>query len=148
MSNQTKRIWEPFVAQIFVQVRVSIPYRTLCFSTRCRKAPVFCLNFLLKSLLEIIEYTDKDEVAVCNLASVALNMFVRRKDQETGVSPYFDHQKLFEVVCVMTENLNKVIDVNYYPIEEARKSNLRHRPIGLGVQVSLSSFVSLLIKSV
>jgi len=75
---------------------------------------------------EIIEYTSPDEVAVCNLASIALPAFVNGKD--------FDFQKLYEVTKVVTRNLNKVIDRNYYPLEEAKRSNLRHRPIGLGVQ--------------
>ncbi len=76
---------------------------------------------------EIMEYTSKDEVAVCNLASLALPMYVT----EDGV---FDHKKLYEITKVATRNLNKVIDVNYYPIPEAKYSNMRHRPIGLGVQ--------------
>ena len=76
---------------------------------------------------EIIEYTSPDEVAVCNLASIALNKFV--KDDLT-----YDHQKLYEITKVITKNLNKVIDVNYYPVEEAKNSNMRHRPIGIGVQ--------------
>ncbi len=75
---------------------------------------------------EIIEYTAPDEVAVCNLASVALPRYVK--------DGAFDFNRLFEVVYVMTKNLNKIIDNNYYPVEEARKSNMRHRPIGLGVQ--------------
>ena len=77
---------------------------------------------------EIMEYTDKDEVAVCNLASIALPKFVNMSD---GV---FDHQLLYDVTYHATGNLNRVIDVNYYPVEEARNSNMRHRPIGLGVQ--------------
>lgn len=75
---------------------------------------------------EIVEYTSKDEVAVCNLASIALNMFV-----EEGK---YDFQKLYEITRTVTANLNRVIDVNYYPIKEARNSNMRHRPIGIGVQ--------------
>ncbi|MEC8167605.1 MAG: ribonucleoside-diphosphate reductase subunit alpha, partial [Candidatus Thermoplasmatota archaeon] len=77
---------------------------------------------------EIMEYTAKDEVAVCNLASIALPKFVNTSD---GV---FDHQLLYDVTYHATGNLNRVIDVNYYPVEEARNSNMRHRPIGLGVQ--------------
>ena len=83
---------------------------------------------------EIIEYTSPDEVAVCNLASIALNKFV--KDDLT-----YDHQKLYEITKVITKNLNKVIDVNYYPIEEAKNSNLRHRPIGIGVQGLADTFI-------
>ena len=83
---------------------------------------------------EIIEYTSKDEVAVCNLASIALNKFV-------GEDGKYDHQKLYEITKVITRNLNKVIDVNYYPVEEARNSNMRHRPIGLGVQGLADTFI-------
>jgi len=84
---------------------------------------------------EIIEYTAADEVAVCNLASIALPRFV---DMEKGE---FDHQKLFEVTYVATKNLNKVIDRNYYPVPEARNSNMRHRPVGLGVQGLADAFI-------
>ena len=85
---------------------------------------------------EIIEYTAPDEVAVCNLASLALPKFVTEDGK-------FDHQKLYEITKVATRNLNKVIDVNYYPVEEARKSNMRHRPIGLGVQGLADAFIML-----
>jgi len=77
---------------------------------------------------EIIEYTDADEVAVCNLASIALPMFVNKEEGQ------FDFKALYAVTKVVTRNLNKVIDKNYYPIDEARRSNMRHRPIGIGVQ--------------
>ncbi len=83
---------------------------------------------------EIIEYTSPDEIAVCNLASIALNKFV--KDDLT-----YDHEKLYEITKVITKNLNKVIDVNYYPVEEAKNSNLRHRPIGIGVQGLADTFI-------
>jgi ribonucleoside-diphosphate reductase alpha subunit len=83
---------------------------------------------------EIMEYTSSDEVAVCNLASIALNKFVDEKGK-------FDHQKLYEITKVITRNLNKVIDINYYPIPEARKSNMRHRPIGIGVQGLADAFI-------
>ncbi|GIV37347.1 MAG: ribonucleoside-diphosphate reductase [Cyclobacteriaceae bacterium] len=85
---------------------------------------------------EIIEYTSKDEVAVCNLASIALPKFVNPEGT-------FDHQKLYEITKVVTRNLNKVIDINYYPVEEARNSNLRHRPIGIGVQGLADAFIML-----
>lgn len=84
---------------------------------------------------EIIEYTSPDEVAVCNLASIALPRFV---DEKTGT---FDHNKLFEITYVATKNLNKIIDRNYYPVPEARNSNMRHRPIGLGVQGLADAFI-------
>ncbi|MFH6984596.1 ribonucleoside-diphosphate reductase subunit alpha [Marinoscillum sp. 108] len=83
---------------------------------------------------EIMEYTSKDEVAVCNLASIALNKFVNEKGE-------FDHQKLYEITKVATRNLNKVIDVNYYPVPEAKTSNMRHRPIGIGVQGLADAFM-------
>jgi ribonucleoside-diphosphate reductase alpha chain len=81
---------------------------------------------------EIIEYTSPDEVAICNLASIALSKFV--------IDGKFDHQKLYEVTQVVTRNLNKVIDVNYYPVPEAKNSNFRHRPIGIGVQGLADAF--------
>jgi len=85
---------------------------------------------------EIIEYTAPDEVAVCNLASLALPKFVT----EEGT---FDHNKLFEVTYQATLNLNRIIDNNFYPVEEARNSNMRHRPIGLGVQGLADAFIML-----
>lgn len=85
---------------------------------------------------EIIEYTAPDEIAVCNLASLALPKYVT----EHGT---FDHDKLFEVTYQATLNLNKIIDENYYPVEEAKNSNLRHRPIGLGVQGLADAFILL-----
>lgn len=85
---------------------------------------------------EIIEYTSADEVAVCNLASLALPKFVTEDGK-------FDHQRLYEITKVVTKNLNKVIDVNYYPVVEAKNSNMRHRPIGLGVQGLADTFIML-----
>lgn len=89
---------------------------------------------------EIIEYTAPDEVAVCNLASIALPKFIARGTD--GVMR-FDHQKLYEVTKTATRNLNKIIDINYYPVEEARRSNMRHRPIGIGVQGLADAFIML-----
>jgi ribonucleotide reductase alpha subunit len=86
---------------------------------------------------EIVEYTSPDEVAVCNLASINLSAFV---EETRSGSRSFDFQKLYEVSKVVTRNLNKVIDVNFYPIPEARNSNLRHRPIGIGVQGLADAF--------
>jgi ribonucleoside-diphosphate reductase alpha chain len=82
---------------------------------------------------EIMEYTSPDEVAVCNLASVALPKYV--KDGQ------FDHDRLFEVTYQVAKNLNKIIDANYYPVAEARNSNMRHRPIGIGVQGLADAFI-------
>ena len=84
---------------------------------------------------EIMEYTSPDEVAVCNLASLALPRFV--------IDGKFDHDKLFEVSYQATKNLNVIIDNNYYPVPEARNSNFRHRPIGLGVQGLADAFIML-----
>jgi ribonucleoside-diphosphate reductase alpha chain len=84
---------------------------------------------------EILEYTAPDEVAVCNLASIALPRFI-----EDG---QFNHQMLYEVTYKVTKNLNKVIDRNYYPVAEARNSNMRHRPVGLGVQGLADAFIAL-----
>lgn len=75
---------------------------------------------------EIVEYTAPDEIAVCNLASIALPKFVQNNT--------LDHEKLHKVVKIATRNLNRVIDVNFYPVDKAHKSNMRHRPIGIGVQ--------------
>ena len=86
---------------------------------------------------EILEYTAPDEVAVCNLASIALPMFI---NEETNT---FDHEKLFSITKSITRNLNKVIDRNYYPVAEAKNSNMRHRPIGLGVQGLADTFIKL-----
>ncbi len=90
---------------------------------------------------EIIEYTSPDEVAVCNLASIALPRYIKT-DEKTGKTE-FDHQRLFDVTYVVTKNLNKIIDRNYYPIPEAKRSNFRHRPIGLGVQGLADTFILL-----
>lgn len=86
---------------------------------------------------EVVQYTSPEEVAVCNLASVALNKFVVL-DEDT---PRYDFEGLAEAVGVMTFNLNKVIDNNYYPVEEALLSNMRHRPIGIGVQGLADAFI-------
>ncbi|MGV6860781.1 MAG: ribonucleoside-diphosphate reductase subunit alpha [Putridiphycobacter sp.] len=84
---------------------------------------------------EIMEYSAPDETAVCNLGSIALPKFVDAENKT------FDHDKLFEVAYHLTVNLNRVIDVNYYPVIEAENSNLRHRPIGLGVQGLADAFI-------
>ena len=98
---------------------------------------------------EIVEYTSKDEVAVCNLASLVLpkfvvlnvsaeenDVFVDKFDAYTsGKFVGYNHTRLYEIVKVVIRNLNKIIDINHYPVEEAKRSNLRHRPIGIGVQV-------------
>ncbi len=84
---------------------------------------------------EIMEYTSKDEVAVCNLASIALPKFI--------INGKFDHNKLMEVTRQVTKNLNRIIDINYYPVPEAQRSNMRHRPIGIGIQGLADAFIKL-----
>ncbi len=119
-----RELWN---AILEAQIETGTPY--LLYKDACNeKSNQKNLGTIKSSNLctEIIEYTAPDEVAVCNLASIALPRFV-----QNGT---FDFQKLFEITKVVTRNLNKVIDRNYYPIEEARYSNMRHRPVGLGVQ--------------
>ena len=85
---------------------------------------------------EIIEYTSKDEVAVCNLASICLPKFVNDDGS-------YDFETLHKVARNVTKNLNRVIDVNYYPIPESRNSNMRHRPIGIGIQGLADAFIKM-----
>jgi ribonucleotide reductase alpha subunit len=84
---------------------------------------------------EIVEYSDDKETSVCNLASIALPTFVNEKTHK------FDYEKLHQVAKVVTTNLNKIIDINFYPTEKAKRSNLRHRPIGIGVQGLADTFI-------
>ena len=119
-----RELWN---AILEAQIETGTPY--LLYKDACNeKSNQKNLGTIKSSNLctEIIEYTAPDEVAVCNLASIALPRFV-----QNGT---FDFQKLYEITKVITRNLNKVIDNNYYPIPEARYSNMRHRPVGIGVQ--------------
>lgn len=118
------------------QVETGSPY--MVYKDACnRKSNQQNLGTIQSSNLctEIVEYTAPDEIAVCNLASLALPRFIS--------NGRFDHQKLFEVTQVVVKNLNKIIDVNYYPVPEAENSNKRHRPIGLGVQGLADTFLIL-----
>ena len=100
--------------------------KTYCFNEKEKHAGIF--NGLITSqCTEIIEYSDSKETAVCNLASLGLPMYI--KEDKT-----FDYEKLYEVVHVVVANLNNVIDINYYPTLKTRKSNFKHRPVGIGVQ--------------
>lgn len=121
---------------IEAQIETGVPYM-LYKDAANKKSNQQNLGTIRSSNLctEIIEYTSPDEVAVCNLASIALPKYV--------IDGQYDHQKLFEVVYEVTKNLNKIIDRNYYPVPEARNSNMRHRPIGLGVQGLADTFVKL-----
>lgn len=89
---------------------------------------------------EIMEYTAKDEVAVCNLASIAIPMYI---SENAEGKKFFDHKKLFKVTKKITKNLDTVIDQNYYPVKEAKNSNFRHRPIGIGIQGLADAFIML-----
>ncbi|MCC9072829.1 ribonucleoside-diphosphate reductase subunit alpha [Flavobacterium sp. F-65] len=130
---KAREIWEKILES---QVETGLPYM-LYKDAANRKSNQKNLGTIRSSNLctEIIEYTSPDEVAVCNLASISLPMFV-----ENG---QFNHQKLFDVTKRVTFNLNKVIDRNYYPVKEAENSNVRHRPIGLGVQGLADAFIML-----
>jgi ribonucleoside-diphosphate reductase alpha subunit len=125
---------ELWFAILEAQVETGTPYM-LFKDAANRKSNQKNLGTIKSSNLctEILEYTAPDEVAVCNLASIALPKYV--------INGKFDHQKLYDVTYVATLNLNKIIDVNYYPVPEAEKSNKRHRPIGLGVQGLADAFI-------
>jgi ribonucleoside-diphosphate reductase alpha chain len=107
---------------------------TYCFTEPKRHMGVFN-GVLTGQCCEIIEYSDDNETAVCNLASIGLPTFVNGKQ--------FDYEKLHQVTKVVTQNLNRVIDVNFYPTEKTKLSNYRHRPVGLGVQGLSDTFVLL-----
>ncbi|MGA1773708.1 MAG: ribonucleoside-diphosphate reductase subunit alpha, partial [Flavobacteriaceae bacterium] len=129
----SRDLWEKILES---QIETGTPYM-LYKDAANRKSNQKNLGTIRSSNLctEILEYTSEDEVAVCNLASIALPMFVNDKG--------FDHQELFEVTKRVTRNLNKVIDRNYYPVKEAENSNMRHRPVGLGVQGLADTFIML-----
>ena len=124
-------IWSAIIES---QIETGTPYM-LYKDAANRKSNQKNLGTIRSSNLctEIMEYTSADEVAVCNLASIALPKFV--------VDGEFNHQQLYDITRVVTRNLNKVIDVNYYPIPEAKNSNMRHRPIGIGVQGLADAFI-------
>ena len=126
-------LWEKILES---QIETGTPYM-LYKDAANRKSNQKNLGTIRSSNLctEIMEYTSKDEIAVCNLASLSLPMFINNNS--------FDHQLLFDVTKRVTRNLNKVIDRNYYPVKEAENSNLRHRPIGLGVQGLADAFILL-----
>jgi len=130
---KARDLWEKILES---QIETGTPYM-LYKDAANRKSNQQNLGTIRSSNLctEIMEYTSEDEVAVCNLASISLPMFV-----ENGV---FNHQLLFDVTKRVTKNLNKVIDRNYYPVVEAENSNIRHRPVGLGVQGLADAFILL-----
>lgn len=130
---KARELWEKILES---QIETGTPYM-LYKDAANRKSNQKNLGTIRSSNLctEIMEYTSPDEVAVCNLASIALPMFVKGKE--------FDHDELFRVTKRVTKNLNTVIDRNYYPVKEAENSNFRHRPIGLGVQGLADTFIKL-----
>lgn len=134
-ARRTVKAQELWFEVLEAQIETGVPYM-LFKDAANRKSNQKNLGTIKSSNLctEILEYTSPDEVAVCNLASLSLPKYVTEDGQ-------FDHQKLYEITKVVTRNLNKVIDVNYYPVPEARKSNMRHRPIGLGVQGLADAFI-------
>ncbi len=155
---KARSVWNAILQS---QIETGTPY--MLYKDSCnRKSNQRNLGTIKCSNLctEIVEYTAPDEVAVCNLASIALNQYV----DVSGEKPKYDFEKLKQVgngniihhyrqpninlylcLCqvtkVVTRNLNKIIDVNYYPVPEARKSNMRNRPIGIGVQGLADAFI-------
>ncbi|KAK2576119.1 hypothetical protein KPH14_007452 [Odynerus spinipes] len=132
---QARELWSAILSS---QVETGTPY--MLYKDHCNRksnhqniGTIKCSNLCT----EIVEYSSPDEVAVCNLASIAVNMFV---DSTTKT---FDFEKLKSVTKIITYNLDKIIDVNHYPIPEAKKSNLRHRPIGIGIQGLADAFLLL-----
>ncbi|CAM8904148.1 unnamed protein product [Rhodiola kirilowii] len=148
---QAQSLWFEILTS---QIETGTPY--MLFKDSCnRKSNQQNLGTIKSSNLctEIIEYTSPTETAVCNLASIALPRFVREKGVPMESHPsklvgslgsknrFFDFDKLAEVTKIVTTNLNKIIDVNFYPVETARNSNMRHRPIGIGVQGLADTFI-------
>lgn len=130
---RARELWEKILES---QIETGTPYM-LYKDAANRKSNQKNLGTIRSSNLctEIMEYTSPDEIAVCNLASIALPMFIKNGE--------FDHKELHKVTKRVTKNLNRVIDRNYYPVKEAENSNLRHRPIGLGVQGLADVFIML-----
>lgn len=130
---KARELWEKILES---QIETGTPYM-LYKDAANRKSNQKNLGTIRSSNLctEILEYTSKDEIAVCNLASISLPMFI-----ENGK---FDHKLLYKVTKRVTRNLNRVIDRNYYPVPEAENSNMRHRPVGLGVQGLADAFIML-----
>ena len=135
---KARELWEKILE---AQIETGNPYMLYKDAVN-RKSNQKNLGTIRSSNLctEIMEYTAKDEVAVCNLASIALPMYV---SEDKDGKKFFDHKKLFKVTKKITRNLDTVIDRNYYPVIEAENSNFRHRPIGLGVQGLADTFIQL-----
>ncbi|KXZ49835.1 hypothetical protein GPECTOR_19g286 [Gonium pectorale] len=155
-ARRVVRAQQLWFAILEAQVETGNPY--MLYKDHCNEksnqknlGTIKCSNLCT----EIIEYTSPDEIAVCNLASIALPRFVREQGSQPGweskklvgsldaPNRFFDFDKLAEMTKMITRNLNKIIDVNYYPHPKAQKSNMRHRPIGLGVQGLADTFILL-----
>jgi ribonucleoside-diphosphate reductase alpha chain len=135
-ARKTVPARELWAAILDAQIETGTPY--MLYKDACNgKSNQQNLGTIKSSNLctEIIEYTSPDEVAVCNLASIALPRYI--------IDGVFDHNKLFEVTYQITYNLNRIIDRNYYPVIEAKRSNMRHRPIGIGIQGLADAFILL-----
>jgi len=135
-AKRTIKAQKLWYAIIESQIETGTPY--MLYKDACnRKSNQQNLGTIKCSNLctEIVEYSSSDEVAVCNLASIAVNAFVDRQTRK------FDFEHLKQVAKVATRNLNKIIEVNYYPVIEARNSNMRHRPIGIGVQGLADAYI-------
>lgn len=128
---RARELWEKILES---QIETGTPYM-LYKDAANRKSNQKNLGTIRSSNLctEILEYTSKDEIAVCNLASIALPKFVKGEE--------FDHKELYKITKRVIKNLNKVIDRNYYPVKEAENSNMRHRPVGLGIQGLADTFI-------
>lgn len=123
---KARQVWDAIIES---QIETGVPYMLYKDAVN-KKSPQENIGVIKQSNLctEIVLYTDKDHISVCNLASIALPSFINLETME------FDFEKLEKVTRVITRNLNKVIDLNYYPVKEAKSTNLKHRPIGIGVQ--------------
>ncbi|KAJ2157697.1 ribonucleotide-diphosphate reductase subunit rnr1 [Coemansia sp. RSA 552] len=137
LARQTIDAQKLWYAMLDAQIETGNPfmlYKDACNrkSNQQNLGTIKCSNLCT----EIVEYSDPGEVAVCNLASIALPSFVSSPD-------VFDHQKLHDVTKVVARNLNKIIDINFYPVPETRRSNIRHRPIGIGVQGLADAFLAM-----
>ena len=136
LANATVPATEVWKAILKSQTETGTPY--MLYKDACnKKSNQKNLGTIKSSNLctEILEYTDKDETSVCNLASIALPKYVNKETKT------FDYDKLHEVTKIVTRNLNRVIDRNFYPVETAKRSNMKHRPIGLGVQGLADVFI-------
>ncbi|MFM9050757.1 MAG: ribonucleoside-diphosphate reductase subunit alpha, partial [Bacteroidota bacterium] len=137
-ARKTIKAQELWFAVLESQIETGTPY--ILYKDACNeKSNQKNLGTIKSSNLctEIVEYTAPDEIAVCNLASIALPRFVQNGE--------FDFQRLYDITKVITRTLNKILDINYSPVEEARRSNMRHRPIGIGVQGLADAFILLRI---